>query len=202
MVHAAGPYWPIVIMVLHARPHFPTLSIWQICSMRQWSSSFKTSSQLHQLSATASVWPDASRMFKRTGCWGVPADNGTKPRSSWFLLVTHALRKLRRFVFIEEGEKWRQCNTGDLSAEDSEAAHCSWKEADALELADDEDGDETAPAKDRLCHPTEGGALVDHRGLSSTIRKRTDDHTRLRLKWTHRELHDIPRIAVELESFQ
>ena len=72
--------------------------------------------------------------------------------------VTEALWKSPRFVFTEEGDAWTQCSTTDMSPEDLAAAQIAWKEADALELADDallddEDSDLDAVATDKLCHP-------------------------------------------------
>ena len=121
--------------------------------------------------------------------------------------VTEALWKSPRFVFTEEGDAWTQCSTTDMSPEDLAAAQIAWKEADALELADDallddedsdldavatdklchpkkEDGDLVAVARDRLCHPeTEGYASgVESKLLSIATRKKMDHHMRVRLK--------------------
>ena len=53
--------------------------------------------------------------------------------------VTEALSKAPLFVFTEEGEAWMQRSTTDMSPEDLAAAQSAWKEADGLELADDDD---------------------------------------------------------------
>ena len=107
--------------------------------------------------------------------------------------VTEALRKVPRFVFLDEGDAWRQCSTTEMSAEDLAAAQSAWKEADGLDLAPDDD--EMSPDKDRLCHPSAGALGGENKVLSSTVRKKMDEHMRLRLKWTHRDLHDALRVA-------
>ena len=135
--------------------------------------------------------------------------------------VTEALSKAPLFVFTEEGEAWMQRSTTDMSPEDLAAAQSAWKEADGLELADDDDeehnkdegtaaedgpcrpgaapSDQAASGTDRLCHPSadarDRAAGGEDSDLTISVRKKMDQHMRFRLKWSHPELHDALRVV-------
>ena len=126
--------------------------------------------------------------------------------------VTAALRP--RFVFEEEAPSWKECHTMDMSAEDVRAASAAWHEAEELEKASWEEGMDAsseAGVADRLCHPSAEAGGTDklshpsgeagvadrlcHPSLDVAARKRMAHFMQVRLKWTHRELHDAAIVA-------
>jgi hypothetical protein len=94
--------------------------------------------------------------------------------------ISEAIRKHPRFVFAEEETSWRQCYTTDMTVEDLASAKLAWKEAEDAEEARVEVAEDDGTDADKLCPPKETAA----------IRKRMHGFMRVRLKWTHRELHD------------